>query len=249
MFVVYMKFFSWLAPLVFFYPITAQSFHLSRANFLRNAGASAMGSGATIYNWANDNNGHEEEPSSSPLSHSLKQTADASYPLTLNFYSPVTIESCMALTTYLKQLDVKSKQLQIQYGKVFPINLHIQSGGGMLMPTFYVCDVIHNLDTPVHVYIDGFVASAASLIAVSGAKRYMTQHSFMLIHQLQSQSSGRLNEMKDEIANLDFFMKNAKDIYYQNSNITKEVLEKLLLDELWIDAQECLHYDLIDEII
>jgi ATP-dependent protease ClpP protease subunit len=118
-----------------------------------------------------------------------------------------------------------------------------------LMPTFYVCDVIHNLDTPVHVYIDGFVASAASLIAVSGAKRYMTQHSFMLIHQLQSQSSGRLNEMKDEIANLDFFMKNAKDIYYQNSNITKEVLEKLLLDELWIDAQECLHYDLIDEII
>jgi ATP-dependent protease ClpP protease subunit len=44
-------------------------------------------------------------------------------------------------------------------------------------------------------------------------------------------------------------MKNAKDIYYQNSNITKEVLEKLLLDELWIDAQECLHYDLIDEII
>jgi len=237
MFVVYMKFFSRLAPLVFFYPITAQSFHLSRANFLRNAGMVALGSGATIYNWANDNNGPEEEPSSSSLSHSLKQTADASYPLTLNFYSPVTIESCMALTTYLKQLDVKSKQLQIQ------------SGRGMLMPTFYVCDVIHNLDTPVHVYIDGFVASAASLIAVSGAKRYMTKHSFMLIHQLQSQSSGRLNEMKDEITNLDFFMKNAKDIYYQNSNITKEVLEKLLLDELWIDAQECLLYDLIDEII
>jgi ATP-dependent protease ClpP protease subunit len=71
----------------------------------------------------------------------------------------------------------------------------------------------------------------------------------MLIHQLQSQSSGRLNEMKDEITNLDFFMKNVKDIYYQNSNISKEVLEKLLLDELWIDAQECLRYDLIDEII
>ena len=117
------------------------------------------------------------------------------------------------------------------------------------MPTFYVCDVIQGLDTPVHVYIDGFVASAASLIAVCGEKRYMTKHSFMLIHQLQSQSSGRLNEMKDEIANLDFFMKNVEDLYMTNSNISKTVLENLLSDELWIDAQECLKYNLIDEII
>lgn len=247
--VFYMKIPSCIVSLVFFVPTIARSFHLSRANFLRNTGISLLGTDATIYNWGNNDNGHEEDTSSPLLTHSFKQTTDASYPLTLNFYSPVTIESCMALTTYLKQLDVKSKQLQIQYGKAFPINLHIQSGGGMLMPTFYVCDVIHNLDTPVHVYIDGFVASAASLIAVSGTKRYMTKHSFMLIHQLQSQSSGRLTEMKDEITNLDFFTRNAKDIYYQNSNITKEVLEKLLLDELWIDAQECLKYDLIDEII
>ena len=173
MFVVYMKFCSWIIPLVFFNPTNVESFYLSRANFLRNTGTSVLGSGATIYNWSSNNNGPEEEE------HSIRQTADASYPLTVNFYSPVTIESCMALTNYLKQLDVKSKQLQIQYGTVFPINLHIQSGGGMLMPTFYVCDVIHNLDTPVHVYIDGFVASAASLIAVSGAKRYMTQHTSM----------------------------------------------------------------------
>jgi len=220
-----------------------ESFYLSRANFLRNAATSLFGSGTTIYNWSSNDNGPYEEE------YFIRQTDDASYPLTVNFYSPVTIESCMALTNYLKQLDVKSKQLEIQYGTVFPINLHIQSGGGMLMPTFYVCDVIHTLDTPVHVYIDGFVASAASLIAVSGAKRYMTQHSFMLIHQLQSQSSGRLNEMKDEISNLDFFMKNAKDIYYRNSNISKEILERLLLDELWIDAEECLKYKLIDEII
>lgn len=243
-----MKFCSWIISLVFFNPTTSESFYLSRANFLRNTGTSVLSTGATIFNWSSNNNdGPEEEQSS--LSGSFKQTTDATYPLTVNFYSPVTIESCMALTSYLKQLDAKSKQLQVQYGTAFPIKLHIQSGGGMLMPTFYVCDVIKTLDTPVHVYIDGFVASAASLIAVSGAKRYMTQHSFMLIHQLQSQSSGRLNEMKDEITNLDFFMKNAKDIYYSNSNISKDILDKLLLDELWIDAKDCLKYNLIDEII
>ena len=238
-----MKFCSWFIPFVFFSPIHSHSFYLSRANFLKNTGTSVLSSGATIFNWANTNNGPEEGHGG------FHQSADTTYPLTINFYSPVTIESCMTLTTYLKQLDAKSKQLQIQYGNTFPIKLHIQSGGGMLMPTFYVCDVIQGLDTPVHVYIDGFVASAASLIAVCGEKRYMTKHSFMLIHQLQSQSSGRLNEMKDEIANLDFFMKNVEDLYMTNSNISKTVLENLLSDELWIDAQECLKYNLIDEII
>jgi len=246
-----MRFCSWVFPFVFVFLNPTHSFYLSRANFIRNTGTSILGSGAKIFNLSDNNDalegGEEEQQQQQQI---LKQGyADATYPLTVNFYSPVTIETCMALTNYLKQLDVKSKQLQIQYGEVFPINLHIQSGGGMLMPTFYVCDVIKTLDTPVHVYIDGFVASAASLIAVSGTKRFMTEHSFMLIHQLQSQSTGRLNEMKDEITNLDFFMKNAKDIYYRNSNISKEVLENLLSNELWIDAQECLYYNLIDEIM
>ena len=77
----------------------------------------------------------------------------------------------------------------------------------------------------------------------------MTKHSFMLIHQLQSQSSGRLNELKDDISNLDFFMNNAKDIYFKNSNITEKSLEKLLSDELWIDSEECLKYGLVDIIM
>ena len=242
-----MKFCSWIIPFVFFNPIKSHSFYLSRASFIKHTGTSALSSAAPMFTWLNANNGPGGESEES--NHPFHQSADASYPLTISFYTPVTIESCMTLTNYLKQLDIKSKQLQIQYGKVFPINLHIQSGGGMLMPTFYVCDVIQSLDTPVHVYIDGFVASAASLIAVAGKKRYMTKHSFMLIHRLQSQSSGRLNEMKDEIANLDFFMKNVKDLYMTNSNISMIVLENLLSDELWIDAEECLTYKLVDEII
>tara|TARA_B110000114_G_C14720467_1_gene249056 strand:- start:56 stop:523 length:468 start_codon:yes stop_codon:yes gene_type:complete len=155
----------------------------------------------------------------------------------------------MVLTDFLNSLDLKSKQLKIKYNKVFPIHLHIQSGGGTLMPTFFVCDIIKSLDTPVYIFIDGFVASAASLISVCGSKRYMTKHSFMLIHQLQSQSSGKFSEMKDEIQNLDFFMENVEDVYIQNSNITKHELRQLLSNELWINSRECMRLGLVDEII
>ena len=219
------------------------SFSLSRTNFIRNT--ASMVSVGSILNPKNDQENTPESQEQQTPSH----ITDNSYPLMVRFYSPVTIESCVALTSYLKSLDMRSKQLELQYGIVFPIKLHIQSSGGMLMPTFYVCDVIKTLDTPVYIYIDGYVASAASLISICGSKRYMTKHSFMLIHQLQSQSSGRLNEMKDEISNLDFFNNNAKDIYYENSNISEPILEKLLSDELWIDAYQCLQLGLIDEII
>lgn len=221
-------------------PISA--FYLSRKEFIHNTGFIAS-------NLSPKNNYLESLENSKELASSEPSKSSDEYPLTLTFYSPITIESCVALTRYLTQLDLKSKKLQIEYGQVFPIKLHIQSGGGMLMPTFYVCDLIKNIDTPVHIYIDGFVASAASLISVCGDKRFMTEHSFMLIHQLQSQSSGRLDEMKDEISNLDFFMENAKDIYLKNSKISKTTLDKLLSNELWINASQCLQLGLIDGII
>ena len=64
----------------------------------------------------------------------------------------------------LKNLDVKSKELEFIYDCRLPIKLQC-SLGGELMPTFYVCDLIQQMDTPVHIYIDGYVASAASIIA------------------------------------------------------------------------------------
>ena len=192
---------------------------------------------------SNSKNDDNSESSTSSID------SDLSYPLTIKFYSPVTPESCMALSEYLNVFDSKSKQLQIKYNQIFPIHLHIQSGGGTLMPTFYICDKIKSLETPVYIFIDGFVASAASLISVCGSKRYMTKHSFMLIHQLQSQSSGKFSEMKDEIQNLDFFMENVEDVYIQNSNITKYELKQLLSNELWINSSECLRLGLVDEII
>ena len=98
-------------------------------------------------------------------------------PLTLHFYGAVTEESCFQLTYALEELNKRAKHQKIIYPQLTPsISLHIQSGGGALMPTFFVCDTIKNIDTPVFVYVDGFAASAASLMVVSGKKRYMTKN-------------------------------------------------------------------------
>ena len=171
-------------------------------------------------------------------------------PLSLHFYGPVTEESCFQLTFALQDLNRKAKHQKVIYPELEPsISLHIQSGGGSLMPTFYVCDIIKNIETPVNIYVDGFAASAASFITVCGKNRYMTKNSAMLIHQLSGATSGKFNELKDEMTNLNFFMNKVKNIYLENTKLNSSVLDNLLASDVWLDAETCLAYGLIDKII
>jgi len=170
-------------------------------------------------------------------------------PLTIRFHTPVTSDSCSKLAEALVQMDIQSKQLEAAYGQRMPVKLHLQSLGGELLPTFYICDLIKELDTPVHVYIDGFVASAASLMAICGEKRFMTKNSCVLVHQLRAASSGKLSDMKQEIDNLNNFMGSLRQIYLENSNVKEEELDDLLTSELWLDSEKCLEMGFVDEII
>ena len=176
--------------------------------------------------------------------------AGLSEDLSIYFYGKVTDETCLQLTQTLKMMDIAAKHQKVMYPQLEPvIDLHIQSGGGSLMPTLYVCDVIKNSDTPIHTYVDGYCASAASLISVCGKKRYMTKHSALLIHQLSAMAAGKFNELKTEVNNLNSFMNSIRDIYLKNTKIDKDSLESLLKTDVWLDSDICLQYGLIDEII
>ena len=85
--------------------------------------------------------------------------------------------------------------------------------------------------------------------AKNGNTTFMTQHSAMLIHQLSGASSGKFAELQNEMTNFNFFMNNVRDIYLNNTKLDKNTLEDLLLSDIWLDANTCLNYGLIDEII
>lgn len=171
--------------------------------------------------------------------------------LDILFYGQVTDESCMKLTQALLTLDNMSKKNSIKYSLDVPqpISLHIQSYGGMLMPTFYVCDVIKNLDTMVNTYIDGYAASAATIISVCGNKRYTTRFSNMLIHQLSTEHRGTYNQLSDGMTNSNLFMENIRKIYLENSKLDEEKLNELLSKDIWLNSDLCLEFGLVDKIL
>lgn len=166
------------------------------------------------------------------------------------FYGTVSEASTLELKTKLEELNTHLQTIAINYNiDPPPIHLHIQSYGGSLMHTFYVMDVIKNLKTPVYTYIDGFAASAATLMSVCGKRRFMTENSVMLVHQLSGGASGKFEEIKNEYSNMVEFMEIIKKTYLYYGNISSQHLDELLKQDLWLNSRKSLEYGFIDEII
>ena len=166
------------------------------------------------------------------------------------FYGQVTSDSCRVLAEKLNELNKNAVIYKSTLKETPPpINLHIQSPGGSLMNTFYIIDLIEKMETPVNTYVDGYAASAASLISVVGKKRYMTQNSLMLIHQLSGGNEGKFEEMDDEMKNLNLFMNIVKKIYLSKTSIKPIMLEDILKHDIWLSSDQCKDLGLVDEII
>ncbi len=169
---------------------------------------------------------------------------------TLFFYSNVDQETSLALEQKLLALNAHNLHLVEKYQlEKTPIHLHIQSFGGSLFHSLYLVDLIQNLETPVYTYVDGFAASAATLLSISGKKRFISKNSLMLIHQLSSNSAGKYSELKDESENLDVLMDFIMNHYLTNTKINKSELLSLLKRDIWLNSSSCLKYGLVDEII
>lgn len=132
------------------------------------------------------------------------------------------------------------------------INLYIQSKGGALLPTLAVVDQIINSPIPVHTYIRGYTASAATLLSVVGSKRFIYKHSLLMIHGLKFSNENivsDLNELNDMNYNTNLMLSIIKDIYLENTKLNETDLEKMFLCDRWMSSQDALMYNIVDEII
>ena len=135
-------------------------------------------------------------------------------------------------------------------GQFNDINLHMQSTGGSLLPSLGLVDLIRTSDIPINTYVDGYCASAASLITVVGAQRFINRYGVVLIHQLKmGVEPSKYLEIKDQTDNADTLMNLIKDIYLKNTNLTKEKLDELLIHDWWLNSTLSKKYGIVDIII
>jgi len=126
----------------------------------------------------------QEEPMSQPLI--INTTAASSgggvtrvVENNVYFYGDITESNALELNTVLYELDRKLAVTGLFIESNPVIKLHINSYGGSLFAGLATVDVIRNLNSEVHSYIEGAAASAATIISVACAKRYIGKYSKM----------------------------------------------------------------------
>lgn len=172
-------------------------------------------------------------------------------------YNDITMKSIQGLLKFIKNAEKRWNLFLLEtYDLVEkvepkPLKIFINSNGGEFFAAIPIIDAIKNSKIPIHTFVEGIAASAASLISVVGHKRFITKNSFMLIHELRGGIHGTYSNITDEKENCDKIMSLIKNTYIEKSNnkLKINILENILKRDIILSADECLNYGLVDEII
>ena len=166
------------------------------------------------------------------------------------FYAGVNRNACSELNKKISELETKAITLSNNLDvDAPPIKIFINSGGGSIVSGVSSMDTILRCKVPVWTYVDGFCASAATFMSVVGDHRFMSRNSYMLVHQLSTSFWGTYANFEDEKQNVDLMMKSIKSVYEEYTKIPMKKLDEILKHDLMWDAETCLKYGMIDEII
>jgi len=167
----------------------------------------------------------------------------------IHFNDDVTQQSMFQLAKELrsvaKTMKLRAVALDIE---VQPIYLHITTNGGEIHAAFTVVDCMKSLGVPVYSVVDGFVASAGTLISLAADKRYVRPNAYMLIHQLSSGVWGKMNAIEEQVGNMKKLMDHITDFYLEHTPLKSKALHKLLLTDVTWNAEECVRKGIADEI-
>ena len=150
-------------------------------------------------------------------------------------------ESDVSAWGFKKELD--------ELGEISELNVHINSYGGETFQGLAIYNLLKQHKAQINVYVDGIAASSASIIAMAGDKIYMPKTSLMMIHNCWKWAVGNSKELRKTADDMDKVAIAYKEAYLSKINITEDELDKLLDEETYLTADECIEMGFADEIV
>lgn len=129
------------------------------------------------------------------------------------------------------------------------VNLYINSMGGSVKEALGIYSALRRCHATVVAYIDGFAASAASVIAMAASKVVMPRNTTMMVHNAAWAVYGNSKDLRKSADDLDIINAAMLQSYIVKAGgkLTQEKLEELTDGETWLSAEECIQYGLADE--
>ena len=129
------------------------------------------------------------------------------------------------------------------------ITVWINSPGGDCVAAAQIYNMLMDYPYDVTVKIDGIAASAASVIAMAGAKVLMSPVSMLMIHNPATIAFGDKAEMEKAIAMLSEVKESIMNAYEIKTGLSRARLSRMMDAETWMDANKAVELGFADGIL
>lgn len=122
------------------------------------------------------------------------------------------------------------------------LNVHINSAGGNVFAGFAIYNMLKQRKAKTVVYVEGWAASIASVIAMAGAEIHIYNNCYLMIHKAWTMACGNSTELAKTVATLEQLDTAILDIYKGRMNNASEenveYLKNLIANESFLNAEE-----------
>lgn len=137
-----------------------------------------------------------------------------------------------------------------KYPDAQKIEIYINSMGGDVVEGTAIYNQLRRHPAHKTVYVDGFAASIASVIAMAGDEVIMPANTLMMVHNMTWGVYGNPAQLRKAADDLDVINGTGREAYLLKAGdkLTRERLTEMMDAETWLPARECVELGLADRL-
>lgn len=132
-----------------------------------------------------------------------------------------------------------------------PINMYINSPGGMVYAGMAIYDTMQMIPNPISTVAVGMTASFGTVLLTAGTKgqRYALPNATIHLHQPLGGAQGQVTDIEIQAKEFLRLRENLNKILSTHTGQDLEVIEKDTERDFWMDAKSAVDYGLVDKVL
>jgi len=135
-------------------------------------------------------------------------------------------------------VTVDDVQQQLDGADFESISLHINSNGGCCITAIQMLDILLAQAVPIEATIE-FAASAAGIVALAAQKRIITANGKMRLHRCEAIGYGDSTYFARLATELEDTNQGIAQLYERFTGVSAETITRLMNEDTWLAANEC----------
>jgi ATP-dependent protease ClpP protease subunit len=172
--------------------------------------------------------------------------ADTGDETTIYIYDPIVSDELTA--EWWGGISAQALVPEIRAIKGGTIHLRINSPGGDVFAAQAICQAIRETGAKVVAHIDGYAASAATVIATAADEAEIADGAFFMIHNAWTFAMGNANDLTEAAALLSKVDGSIAAQYAKKSGMAIDDIKAKMDVETWFTAAEAVEAGLVDRI-